>query len=155
YEQPVLREDHDHLYWALDFLDKGHVKAAAVHVRTKFELVLKWASYELGLSVKYHPDPRKVPASDFWAAVSGATFDKIPSVESARNSKGRLCWWQPPPAKTPVVSAALKNRITHAVSWVLNPLNHSQSVDRYKPEIEDAVFAVDELERAVRDALLF
>ena len=35
----------------------------------------------------------------------------------------------------------------------MNPLSHSQSVDRYRPEIEDAIFAVAELEQAVREAI--
>lgn len=44
-------------------------------------------------------------------------------------------------------------RINHALSWVMNPLSHSQSVDRYRPEIEDAIFAVAELEQAIREAI--
>lgn len=39
------------------------------------------------------------------------------------------------------------------MSWVLNPLSHSQTVDRYRREIEDAIFAVDELEAAIGCAL--
>ena len=52
----------------------------------------------------------------------------------------------------PVVDSDLKERIKHALSWVLNPLSHSQSVDRYRKEIEDAIYAVNELEQAVRKA---
>ena len=52
-----------------------------------------------------------------------------------------------------MVSAELQSRIEHAVSWVLNPLSHSQSVDRYRSEIEDAIYAIDDLEQAVRVAL--
>ena len=44
-----------------------------------------------------------------------------------------------------VVTPALAQRIDHSVSWVLNPLSHSQTVDRYRKEIEDAIYAVDEL----------
>ncbi|MBI4660676.1 MAG: hypothetical protein HY735_17705 [Verrucomicrobia bacterium] len=44
-------------------------------------------------------------------------------------------------------------RIEHAVSWVLNPLSHSQTVDYYRREIEDAIFAIDELEMALKRAL--
>ena len=79
YEQPILREDQDHLYWAFEFLWKGHVKAAAVHVRTKFELILKWGCHALDLAVKYHPDARKIPSSDFWAALN-----RSDSVEKRR-----------------------------------------------------------------------
>jgi hypothetical protein len=48
---------------------------------------------------------------------------------------------------------SLQKRIEHAVSWVLNPLNHSQTVDRYRAEIEDAIYAIDELQRAVNKAV--
>jgi hypothetical protein len=153
YEQPILREDQDHLYWAMEFLEKGHVKAAAVHVRTKFELVLKWACHALGLSVKYKPEAHKIPASDFWAALKSATFEVTPPPSFSRKADGTQIWWQPKSSKQKVVSDALESRIEHAVSWVLNPLSHSQTVDCYRPEIEDAIFAVDELETAVKRAI--
>lgn len=153
YEQPLLRQDQDHLGWAIDFLVQGHVKAAAVHVRTKFEETLKWACSELGLAVKYNPDPRKVSAKDFWAAVSGATWENIPPVGRATDGHGKPRWWQPAPDKKPVVPNELKERIAHALSWVMNPLSHSQSVDRYRGEIEDAIFAVNDLEQAIRQAV--
>lgn len=154
YDQPLLREDQDHLMQAIDFLHDGHVKAAAVHVRTKFELVLKWACHELGLAVKYNPDPRKVPASDFWEAVNGAKFSNIPPVQRRMDDNGKEHWWQPKPDEKPVVPVDLKIRITHALSWVLNPLSHSQSVDRYRTEIEAVIFAVNELEQAIRHAIV-
>lgn len=153
YEQPLLREDQDHLLQAIDFLHVGHVKAAAVHMRTKFELVLKWACHELDLAVKYNPDLRKVPASDFWAAVNGASFEKIPPVVRRKNSASQLHWWQPKPYFMPVVPVELKDRVTKALRWVLNPLSHSESADHYRPEIEDAIFAVNDLEIAVREAI--
>lgn len=154
YEQPLVRVEQDHLLQAIDFLEAGHIKAAAVHVRTKFEDVLKSACAELRLPVKYHPDPRKVSARDLWNAVCAATWEDIPPVEGAWDSKRQLRWWQPPPAVRPVVPSGLKTRIGHALSWVMNPLSHSQNVDRYRPEIEDAIFAVDELEQAIQRATI-
>jgi energy-coupling factor transporter ATP-binding protein EcfA2 len=158
YEQPVLQEDVDHLEKAIDYLEpldpaKGiHIKAAAVHVRTKFELVLKWACYQLGLSVKYNPESKKIPSSDFWGALKGATFEKIPPV-SIKENNGVLHWWQPSAVETRIVSVDLETRIEHAVSWILNPLSHSQSVDRYRNEIEAAIFVINELEWTVRSSL--
>jgi hypothetical protein len=154
YEQPVLRQDQDHLYWAMQFLDEGHVKAAAVHVRTKVELVLKYACQSLGLSVKYNSDQRKVPTSDFWSALKSAEVDVVPSVTMHFDRSGR-----PHPSRTRVqgvrvISTALARRVDHAVSWVLNPLSHSQIVDQYRNEIEEAIFVVDDLETAVDFALL-
>jgi len=153
YEQPILREDQDHLYWALQFLQDGHVKAAAVHVRTKFELILKWACESLGLPVKYRQEAHKIPASDFWAALKSAVIEIAPPPGFHRAADGKVNWWQPKAIRERVVSAVLENRIQHAVSWVLNPLSHSQTVDRYRPEIEDAIYAVDELESAVKRAI--
>ena len=51
-------------YERVDFLSAGQVKAAAVHVRTAFELALKHGCYQLGLPVEYNPDPRKISAFD-------------------------------------------------------------------------------------------
>ncbi|EDY83158.1 hypothetical protein VDG1235_2782 [Verrucomicrobiia bacterium DG1235] len=153
YDQPILREDRDHLIQAIDFLHDGHVKAAAVHVRTKFELVLKWACHQLSLPVKYHSDPKKIPASDFWAALAGAKWEQIPPVRRHSDSKGAQIWIQPRPIQNPVVPELLKSEIIHALSWVMNPLSHSQSVDRYRPEIEDAIFAINDLEQAVHNAI--
>ncbi len=47
----------------------------------------------------------------------------------------------------------LHYQIDHALIWVMNPLSHSQSVDRYRPEIEDAIFAVNDLDQAIRKSL--
>jgi hypothetical protein len=153
HEQPLLRPDLDHLYRALAFLDAGEVKAASVHVRTAFELVLKYACQQLGLGVKFQSDPRKVPASDLWSSLKSAQYDFIPARQCAFDGKGKVHWWQPRNVKKHVVVPSLQKRIEHAISWVLNPLSHSQTVDRYRAEIEDAIYAIDDLERAVKQAV--
>jgi hypothetical protein len=159
YEQPVLQEDQDHLAWAIDFLEpldktKGiHIKAAAVHVRTKFELVLKWACFELGLKVKYNPESKKIPASDLWDALKGASVEEVPPPGIAYDARGAMHTWQDDPHNVRVVPVKLVTDIEHSVSWILNPLSHSQSVDRYRKEIEDAIFLISDLEQAVRKAI--
>jgi energy-coupling factor transporter ATP-binding protein EcfA2 len=155
YEQPILREDQDHLYWALHFLQDGHVKAAAVHVRTKFELVLKWACHSLGLPVKYRQEAHKIPASDFWAALQSASIKISPAPCFHRLPDGTVKWWQPKQIEQRVVPLPLDRKIKHAISWVLNPLSHSQTVDRYSKEIDEAIFALDELEDVVKKAISF
>lgn len=152
HEQPLLLPDEEHLYRALAFLDAGQVKAASVHVRTAFELLLKAACQRFGLSVKYHPDGRKVSASDLWAALQSATYDFVPARECFFDDKGKVHWNQPKNRRIPLIDPALQKRIQHAVSWVLNPLSHSQSVDRYRAEIEDAVYAIDDLQVALERA---
>ncbi len=154
FEKPLLLPDHDHLYRAMAFLEAGQVKAAAVHVRTKFELVLKWACHELKLAVRYHHEPHKVPASEFWSTVRTAIYKLLKAPQFYFDPAGRLRnWIQPSPVDEPVVPKSIAARIEHSVSWVLNPLSHSQTVDCYRREIEDAIFATDELETAVKHAI--
>ena len=98
-------------------------------------------------------EAHKIPASDFWAALKSAAIEVAPPPKYHRQLGGGVRWWQPKTSTERGVPVALERRIEHAVSWVLNPLSHSQGVDRYRPEIEDAVFAMDELESVVRRAI--
>ena len=152
HEQPLLLPDEDHLYRAFAFLDTGQVKAASVHVRTAFELLLKAACQHFGLAVKFHPDARKVPASDLWSALKSGKTDFTLARDCRFDANGRVRWWQPAATQIPIVPPTLQKRIEHAVSWVLNPLSHSQSVDRYRAEIEDAIYAIDDLRVAIERA---
>lgn len=151
FEKPLLVDDEADLYRALAFLDRGEVKAAAVHVRSAFENVLKDSCLELGIKVRFNPDPRKVPASDLWGALKSHTC-KLSMLRKicAANDPTRLIKWVREQKEVDVVPKELIQRIDHSVSWVLNPLSHSQTVDRYRREIEDAIFAVDDLANAVR-----
>lgn len=154
YEQPLVLEDQDHLYRALSFLDAGQVKAAAVHVRTKFELVLKEACHLLRLPVRYDLQPQKVSSAEFWGVVKSAKVNFLPPPKCAYDGMGRLVkCWQPDAIEQPVLTPELVGRIDHSISRVLNPLSHSQIVDRYRSEIEDAIYAVDELESAIKRAM--
>jgi energy-coupling factor transporter ATP-binding protein EcfA2 len=153
HEQPLLVPDHEHLYRALAFLEAGQVKAAGVHVRTAFEILLRHFCQLLGASVKFHPDPRKVPAADLWGALKSQKYQVNPPLQYVFDRNGIIHVWQPQKREEPVVPLSLQKRIEHAVSWVLNPLSHSQAVDRYRVEIEDAIYAIDELESAVKRAL--
>ncbi len=153
HERPIVLSNEHHLYKALEFLESGQVKAAAVHVRTAFELALKHGCQQLSVAVKYNPDPRKVSASDLWGALKSAAYETVPSPSCGVRSNGTVYWWQPKPQKQPVIAATLQGRIEHAVSWVLNPLSHSQSVGLYRLEVEDAIYAIDELESNIKIAL--
>lgn len=153
HEQPLLLPDHEHLYRALAFLDEGQVKAAGVHVRTAFETILQRGCQLLGVQVKFHSDPRKVPAADLWGALKSEKYELTPSLQYIFDNKGKIHSWQPKKKQVPVVPPALQKRIEHAVSWVLNPLSHSQPVDQYRFEIEEAIYAIDELGVAVKQAI--
>jgi hypothetical protein len=153
YEQPILREDQDHLYWALQFLQQGHVKAAAVHVRTKFEEVLKIACVGLGVKVPFALNPRTVTANDLWSSLLAHDIAHLPSPK-VFTKDGVTYMLRARPRSGRVISVDLQRRVAHALSWVLNPLSHSETVERYRAEIEDAIFAVDDLDRAIHDVMV-
>jgi hypothetical protein len=150
YQRPVVKKDFDHLLRALAFLELGEVKAAAVHVRTEFELVLKEGCSSLKLPVKYNPNPRKVPASDLWSALKSASIEFMPPIATVVDKKGHFHSWQPKKHKLACVPTSLISAIDHSLSWVLNPLSHSESVESYRKEIEDAIWSVDRLRSRVR-----
>jgi energy-coupling factor transporter ATP-binding protein EcfA2 len=153
YERPVLLKDRDHLDRALDFLSKGEVKAAAVHVRTEFELVLKRACEELNIRIRYRSNPKSLPASELWGALKSATFHFKPEMVSNLDSRGRSRTWQPKDQEVSYLPKDLVAQIEHSVSWVLNPLSHSETIDRYRKEIEDAIFAVAALRHRIEMAI--
>ena len=137
YERPLIKEDVNHLERARNFLADGEIKAAAVHVRTKFELVLKEACRELRLRVVYVDDPKRWDANHFW------------DIFQAR--------LKPDPASPQPSDAGnlkLIADVSHSLSWVLNPHSHSRPVDHIRLEIQKAVESVAELERMVKKLIL-
>lgn len=153
YERPVLVPDDDNLLRALAFLESGHVKAAAVHVRSEFEHVLKHACQELRAQVRYERNARRLEASELWGALKGKRIDFRPPMVIAFDAKHRPHPHQPKTRKIEVVYEALRKRIDDGLTWVLNPLSHDDSMDRYRREIEDAIFAVDDLRSCVDEAI--
>ena len=86
------------------------------------------------------------------AALSSKKY-KTPAKMCAGLKQGKPIRWITKEVEVSVVPQQLANRINHSVSWVLNPLSHSQTVDRYRREIEDAIYAVDDLAAGVHRAL--
>ena len=124
YEQPMVKSDVSHFERAKMFLRNGEVKAAAVHVRTQFEITLKLACKELSLKVVYVDDPRRWEANQFW--------DTLKAHWSNRSDLTKL-----------------KADVSHSLSWVLNPHSHSRPVDHIRREITEAVDAVSRLDDEV------
>lgn len=151
--QPVINDGEDHLYLALQFLDQGHIRAAAVHARVKFELLLKYACESLRLKVVYRQTPRQLKAADLWNALSGAEKKPVVTHCYIETRPGSYKLIEYKPHKQSVLSPELRDRIDHALRWVLNPLSHSEPIEPYRSEVEDAVFALDELERAINLAV--
>lgn len=124
HEQPLIKGDVPHLQRAREFLRQGEIKAAAVHVRTQFELVLKEACRELSLKVVYVDDPKRWDANHFWDTVKAH--------------------WKLRPEMSKLVAD-----VSHSLSWVLNPHSHSRPVTQIRREIQEALEAVASLEAAV------
>jgi hypothetical protein len=95
---------------------------------------------------------RKLKSVEPWCS-QNYTYSYVPARQCRFDDKGKVHWWQPKSLEKPIVPESLQTRIDHAVSWVLNPLSHSQSVDRYRVEIEDAIYAIDDLQSAVKRAV--
>jgi len=153
YERPLVVTDRKHLDRALDFLSHGEVKAAAVHVRTQFELVLKWACEELKVLVPFSSDPHALTLRDLFSALTNHRIEFQPAKAVFIDGSGTLRDRNTRPVLIPVVPPALADRLEHTLSWVLNPLSHSETVERYRLEIEDAIFAVNELEMTLKKTM--
>jgi hypothetical protein len=128
------------------------VKAAAVHVRTKFELILKAACERLAVKIPFQIDPRKLTLNALWGGLSShKTTLRLPPCIGQKKDGTRYVI----PGKQVhrmVVPRHLAERVSFSLTWVLNPLSHSESVERYRVEILDSIFALDELERVVNAA---
>lgn len=153
HEQPVLVRDRDPLERAVEFLSEGEVKAAAVHVRTEFERILKKACHELKISVPYNSSPIKVQASTLWGALKAAHFFLMPAKASKSGSHGQVHIWQPKQQDIRYIPSELATRIDHSVSWILNPLSHAHSIELYRREIEEAIYAISDLRRTMEQAI--
>jgi len=153
YERPLVLPDRKHLDRALDFLLRGEVKAAAVHVRTQFEVVLKWACEELKVLVPFNSDPHALTLRDLFSALTNHRIEFQPAKAVFVDGSGKLHDRNTRPVLSPVIPPALVDRLEHTLSWVLNPLSHSETVERYRLEIEDAIFAMDELEATLKKSM--
>jgi hypothetical protein len=146
YQQPVELDDPGHLARARRFLQEGYVKAAAVHVRTEFELILKRACEELRLKVPYKADSRDLTLGDMWDVVKNVSKDCHICGRIEGGFGGTAGRWKPNRKdEFLLIPELLAERVSLALSWVLNPLSHSETIERYRVEVDDAIDAVGEL----------
>lgn len=150
YEKPLVHDDLSNLVIARRFLQQGLIKAAAVHVRSEFEMLLKRACEDLRLKLRYTRDPLDLDTGDLWDAVNNAQIDiHLPRpIDGGVNGRlGR--WTSNSTVKVLLVPKPLRERVSLALSWVLNPLSHSQTIERHRTEIVDAIDAIGELAAVV------
>ena len=151
YEKPIVIKDQDHLERAKNFLMAGEVKAAAAHVRTEFELILKKACEDFHIPVRYDSIPSRISAADFWSALKSATFQFQPFPHYVQKGKDKFVVEQSERQLATYLQKDLITRIEHSVSWVLNRLVHSDFANRYLEEVRASISDVDTLRRHLAD----
>jgi hypothetical protein len=129
--RPYLKQGQDHLERARRLLNAPHgdLMAAAVHIRAWFEDLLKRKCEKYNLAVKYHVDPTKFKADDFWQALRDDT----------RPNKGAAT----------KMGDALINEVEMVRSKVLNKLSHSGTPTLVKAEVEAALELMPRLKAAL------
>lgn len=147
-ERPLSKADKDHIDRAEDFLLAGEPKAAAVHLRTAFEEMLKVFCEELGIEVPYSINPREITLRALWDAVEHTEWKYTPTDKPCLDANGIARKWVTCAEQSvPLVPMKLSERLNLALSWVLNPLSHSESIDRYRDELFDAADCLRELRK--------
>ncbi len=145
-ERPLSKDDHDHIDRAETFLLQGEPKAAAVHLRTAFEEMLKRFCQELKILVPFTTNHKDITLRGLWSAIEAAEWEYKPADKpELERRNGILKVISIDPVGFPVIPTPLSSRINLALSWVLNPLSHSEPVDRYRDELFDAADCLLEL----------
>ncbi|MBZ0280933.1 MAG: AAA family ATPase [Anaerolineae bacterium] len=133
FEIPIYIESQDYLVKAREHLNAKDYKACAVYVRSEFELLLKKLADKKGLEVKYSKSPERVSSEDFWAAAKRATR-RDPATATTVS----------------MLSGAITTAIETCRKFILNPLSHSQLVNIYEQELDDAITAVGDLRTEIQ-----
>jgi|GEM_PF-2471448 ABC-type uncharacterized transport system, permease and ATPase components len=146
-EKTVLLHDEDHLYRALHFLELGEFRSAAIHLRTKFELVLREACESLGVPIRYREN-KHISVKEYWEALCGAAdeYEFLTECEQGCSIKDHTLHYIPRLKTKKFVRDSLKTRIDHSLTWVFNGLSHSKSLTFYKREVLEAIDAVEDLQ---------
>ena len=132
YEMPILVENKNYLDKAKFYLQANDHKAAAIYLRTAFEVKIKWFCEKKNIPIKYREKPKDLATNDFWEP-----------IKNAKNSDN-----------TPMyVSGALAFDVELYRSFIMNPLSHAQLAIAPRQEIQDAIDTVERLEQAL-DAIV-
>ncbi len=128
YEMPILVENKKYLDKAKAYLQKNDHKAAAIYLRTAFEVKIKWFCEKMNIAIKYREKPKDLSTNDFWEP-----------IKNAKNSDG-----------TPkYINEDLVFHVELYRSFIMNPLSHAQLVIAPRQEIQDAIDTVERLEQAL------
>lgn len=128
YEVPVLVENKKYLEKAKFYFQNHDYKAAAIYLRTAFEVKIKWFCEKKNIAIKYREKPKDLDTNDFW--------------EPIKNAKN--------PDNTPqYIDTELVQDIELYRSLVMNPLSHAQITTTPAQEIQKAIDTVERLEQTL------
>ncbi|HXG07134.1 MAG TPA: AAA family ATPase, partial [Nitrososphaera sp.] len=111
-ELPIYAEDKKYLDKAREYFQANDYRAAAIYLRTHFEVKLKEFCDKKNLKVKYKNNPKHLQAKDFWTAVCD------------KDNGG------------PFTSPALTTQVDLCLTNIMNPLCHSRTINFHKKEIQ-------------------
>ncbi len=144
-DKPLLRTPNegagDYLTRAEHQLTLHDHKAAAMYARGAYELILKKHCEKRSLPIPFKMDSDKTSSNTFFDAVRNSLNKAIPVLNAL-----------PVPLPTTAHTAALvvMSQIELHRQQVLNPLSHSPPVSVTKPEVEDAIKSVRDLDTALQ-----
>jgi hypothetical protein len=97
------------------------------------QLLLYFSGGGPGLEVRYSKSPEKISSENFWSSIKKATR-KDPATGQHIS----------------MLSNSVITAIETSRKFILNPLNHSQLINVYDRELEDAINAVADLHAEIR-----
>lgn len=154
-ETPILIIDNSHIERAQGFLRQGELKAAAVHVRTDFEMYMRALCERFRIKMVFTTQIQKIETSSFISALFGHKWSSL-SREikvSNDNTNGRITSFKYETEKIDIIPDDMKRDIETAFSWVLNPGVHSQISDLYLVDIEKSIRVLESLKSHIDDVL--
>ena len=122
YEMPILVENKEYLDKSRSYLSVNDHKAAAIYLRTAFEVKIKWFCEKMNIRVKYREKSKDLQTNDFWD-----------------------------PIKLKYIDKALAFKIELYRSLIMNPLSHAQLAIAPRQEIQDAINTVERLEKTLNE----
>jgi energy-coupling factor transporter ATP-binding protein EcfA2 len=130
YEIPVLLDNQNYLEKARFYLEKHDHKAAAIYLRTAFEVKIKWFCNKENIHVRYCERPKDLTSNDFWNPIKNAKIS-----DSNPNPK--------------YIDTDLAAKVEESRSLVMNPLSHARLASVYRQEIQNAIDTIERLENVL------
>lgn len=127
HEMPILVENKKYLEKAKGYLQANDHKAAAIYLRTAFEVKIKWFCEKKNIPIKYREKPKDLTTNDFWEP-----------IKNAKNSDN-----------TQYIDAELALDVELYRSFIMNPLSHAQLAIAPRQEIQNAIDTVERLENVL------